>query len=183
MNPSEQQYEQIARYLDGEDVSLSEPLRELAEQIRRDEAAVGQALDITVPPPAIGNARNRMLAELARPRRRALRRWVGGLSAAAAAAAIVLAVWLAAEFGPAPSETLAEIEPSYEQFAYALADDPENAMFRDTVEHVEELQLQLALGPGVTPMLGVDELDAELDRTEHEMQEMLLDMTTDLGEL
>jgi hypothetical protein len=183
VNPSQQQYEQIARYLDGEDVQPDLAQRELVEQIRRDEQAVGPALDVATPPAAMDKARNRMLAELSRPTRPAWRRWVAGVSAAAAAAAIVLAVWLAPESAPDPGESLSRLEPSAEQFAYALADDPENQMFREAVEHVDDLQFQLALGPGVTPMVGVDELDAELERTEREMQDMLLDMTTDLGQL
>jgi hypothetical protein len=183
VNPSQQQYEDIARYLDGEDVPLSPPLKELAEQIRRDEQTVGPGLDVATPPAAMDRARSRMLAELARPTRRAWGRWIAGASAAAAAAVVVLALWLTPEARHDPAAGLAGAEPSVDQFAYALAEDPEDEMFREAVQDVEDLQLQLALGPVVTPMVGVDELDADLERTQRELQDLLLDMTTDLGEL
>lgn len=59
MRPSDEQYERVARYLDGESVSLSDAGRALADEIRRDETRLGGMLDVAVPPETLARAERR----------------------------------------------------------------------------------------------------------------------------
>jgi len=89
MNPSERDYRQVARWLDGAAVELSPAQRALAEQIQADAGRVGPALDVPVPPGVLARVRARMVGAAVRSRRR-LRR----ASWAAAAAAVLIAAGL-----------------------------------------------------------------------------------------
>ena len=101
MEPTEQQYDRIARWLDGEDLRLEGPELQAAQDIRRQEADWGPMLDAPVPAAAMTAARGRLTRAVARRKHHSLR--VGAFVGAilAVAAAIVLAVtvlWM-----PAPS--------------------------------------------------------------------------------
>jgi len=86
---TEQQYERVARYLDGESVELTARQRELAEEIRAGRATVTAGIDPRMSRRAIDKARRRMSAELARPRRRKI-----SLACLAAAEAVAVAAVL-----------------------------------------------------------------------------------------
>ena len=88
MQWNEQQAERIARWLDGEDVALTDAERADAEALRNEQQAVGRLLDAAPPRRAMDRARRRLLAELARPQRR--KRRIGILVGAAAAAVILI---------------------------------------------------------------------------------------------
>jgi hypothetical protein len=120
MTLTNEQYERIARHLDGEDVRLTAEERAAADEIRGDERRLGSRLDVSIPPGAAAHlARPALLAEihrdeaaigrlldadvppetLARVHRRVVaalasprRRLmrIGGVAAALAAAAVVL---------------------------------------------------------------------------------------------
>ena len=91
MEANKGQYEQVARFLDGEDVSLDADTLALAEEIRGLEAAVAEHLEIAVPASAIRRAQRRLLAATAGPPRRSIRvRIVAVGGTAAAVAAIIL---------------------------------------------------------------------------------------------
>lgn len=95
MKISREQYERVARHLDGGDIRLDGAERKLSDQIRRDERLLG-VLDVEPPARAMARARRRMIAALARPGGR-LRwlRYVVGIESAAVAALLLVAVTLA----------------------------------------------------------------------------------------
>ena len=86
MKPTEEQFERVARWLDGEPVELSAAEREIADAIQRDERRMAAELDVSTPTAAMARARRRATAALAGRRRR----WWPAVAATAAAAAIVL---------------------------------------------------------------------------------------------
>ncbi|MBL7132842.1 MAG: hypothetical protein ISS78_01970 [Phycisphaerae bacterium] len=95
MRISREQYERVARHLDGEDIRLDGPERKLSGQIRRGEQLLA-GLDVGPPARAMARARRRMIAALGRPGARL--RWLGyvvGLESAAVAALLLVAVTLA----------------------------------------------------------------------------------------
>jgi hypothetical protein len=61
MMPTDEQYERIGRYLDGEELALSGAERRLAEQIRDDEARVAGVLAAAAPAGTIERTRQRIL--------------------------------------------------------------------------------------------------------------------------
>jgi len=92
MNLTEEQYARVAGWLDGQDVKLSAEERAVAEEVRRGEGYLTAMLGVPARHEALDRAGRRLAAELARPRRRALR--IGRLAGAiaAAAAVVILAV-------------------------------------------------------------------------------------------
>ena len=90
-----EQYERIARSLDGSDEALSAVERRVAEEIRRLESELRGALDTPVPAVVLSRARVR-LAEGARHRRRVVRfRLFSGVAAAAGLLlAVAVAYWV-----------------------------------------------------------------------------------------
>jgi len=94
MRISEEQYERVAQYLDGRDIDLEGPERDLSEEIRRDERLLA-AFDVAPPARAMARARRRMIAALGRVRTRLLwLRRVVGVESAAVAALLLVAVTL-----------------------------------------------------------------------------------------
>ncbi|HUS48147.1 MAG TPA: hypothetical protein VM098_08505 [Phycisphaerae bacterium] len=88
---NEEQYERVARWLDGEKVKLTPPEQDATEEICRTEADLASALDAASRQASMDRARRRLAAALARPQ---LRLWRIGALATAAAAAVVLAAVL-----------------------------------------------------------------------------------------
>lgn len=115
-----EQYERVARYLDGEPVELSQAERELAETLRADEARLA-VFDAPVPAAAMARAERRMIAAAARPslRRRVLQ-YVVGIEAAAVAGLILVI------------GTLAMIAPNIEDILRAPV--PTDAIIEATAE-------------------------------------------------
>ncbi|MDY6913293.1 MAG: hypothetical protein SVT52_02390 [Planctomycetota bacterium] len=103
MERDERQDDRIARWLDGQDVALTESERAEAMGFVEAERSVGRRLDAAPPRQAMDRARRRLTAELARPRRRHEQR--ARLIAVAAAAALILvavAAKLMMDYGSAP---------------------------------------------------------------------------------
>lgn len=88
---NEQQYERIARFLDGEPVELTPEETQAAEEIRTLESSMTGLVELTPPGETMKAAHRRLIRELARPRRRM---WRLAISTAAAAAMVVAAVSL-----------------------------------------------------------------------------------------
>jgi len=88
----QEQYERIARWLDGENVKLTPAEMQAAEEIRRDESRLSAMLQTAAPAASRDRARRRLVAAAARPR---VTWWHAGAAAAAAAAVVLvaLAVW------------------------------------------------------------------------------------------
>ncbi len=94
MNMNEQQYERIARWLDGETIELTPAEQAVAQEIRGDEAAIAETMtDVQTPLAAMARARRRMTAAAGGAGQRVIRLAFGAMGAAAAAA-VVLAVSL-----------------------------------------------------------------------------------------
>ena len=92
MDFQDQQYERVARCLDGEEISLTADERRLADEIGRIEVSVGPAMDVNVSAHIIQRAlRRRQAAELKRSRR-ILRFKLAGAGLIAAAAMVLLAL-------------------------------------------------------------------------------------------
>ena len=96
MSMNETHYERIARWLDGQDVTLSAAERAVADEIRRGEEMLASLAGGDWPRKAHDRASRRMAAELARPRRL----WIGRSVAAAAVAAAIITIALMLPTGP-----------------------------------------------------------------------------------
>ncbi|MCD4824999.1 MAG: hypothetical protein K8S55_10340 [Phycisphaerae bacterium] len=96
MNMTDEQYERIARYLDGEEVSppLSAEELAVAEEIGQAETKLTGLLDVALPAAAEDRAKRRAVAAMAGRRRasRVGRAFGVGLSIASAAAVLLFAV-------------------------------------------------------------------------------------------
>ena len=89
MNATNEDYELVARYLDGEEVTLTAAQLALAEEVVSDARQVGRALEVPSPAGTLHRVHGRMVRDL----RLASRLWRGVRWAApvAAAAAVILA--------------------------------------------------------------------------------------------
>jgi len=110
MNMNDEQYERIARYLDGEEISPPLNVEELAtaEEIGKAETKLTGLLDVTLPAAAEDRAKRRAIAAMAGRRRisRVGRAFGVGLSIASAAAVLLFAVNIWRDsFGPQPQES------------------------------------------------------------------------------
>ena len=89
MTPRNEDYDLVARYLDGEPVELTAEQMALAEEIASDATVVGRALDVT-PPAGLLHRVSGRVRPAARPMTRVLR-WRMPLAAAAGLVIAVLA--------------------------------------------------------------------------------------------
>ena len=64
---TDEQYERIARHLDGEEVALSAPERAVAAEIRGDERRLSSRLDASIPPDAAAHLARPALLAVMRP--------------------------------------------------------------------------------------------------------------------
>lgn len=167
MEPNKQQFERIARWLDGQAVALSGSEQALAEDLLRLEARTGVLLDVSLPPQALAAARRRMLAEVSGRRRRALR-W-GGAMVAAAAAVLLLAFLQPSDrmdggIGAAPL-LLADVSespgPSEIDALDKEIEDLEAQLITSTLPGPQEVLLEPVLQDSDAPWM--DELDVDLE--------------------
>ncbi len=139
MTTNEIDYERIARWLDGQEVRLTDAERATAEGIRRDEARMGAALDVSPPASALARARRAL------PKRRSSRtirilRWAAPLTAVAAA--IVLAVVFSrGPVDPRPGAPGDEADVSVEVLASVAADSVTGG---ELGEELDSLEAELA---------------------------------------
>jgi len=160
---NEEQYERIARWLDGEDLELSAAERGAAEEIRRAEAGLAQALKVSAPPAAINRARRRIIAAMAHPRVRLWR--VGAFAAASAAAAVLLTVllWHARQqpAQPTPLPRQVKIDATFLKALEEAADGDEIDLIK---QELDEIAADVALVTGPPAMeLRIDDLERRLD--------------------
>ncbi len=160
MNPTETDYELVARHLDGEEVTLTVAQQALAEEIAGDAEPVAAALDVAMPSGAL----HRVGARTARALRRSgmWRRVAWSVPVAAAAAGVVVMALLLPPQGPTttpppvrPTMTAAE----YISLLESPADDID-ARVGLLAEEVADYHVRLALGesgPLDLSLLGVEE--------------------------
>ena len=162
MSLSERQYERVAQWLDGQDVSLDEAERALAEELRGQEALVGRRLDVAAPAAAWRRAWNRTAAELARPRWRTA--WID--AAAAAAAAIVL-IALIVRPTPKPPDVspVAMAEVPIDVVVQQMRDATQAEGIDVVAEQLDVLESDILATMGSTTLdLEIDAVDYEIDR-------------------
>lgn len=167
MNPTERQYERIARRLDGEDVALSAEELAAAEDIRRGERFLAGRLDVSIPPEAMEHLRRRTSAELARPRRRTVK--IGYVAAAAAAAAILIAVVSFRMMPHRPQSPLAiSSDQAAEADALLWASEPDPAIDM-LARELDELEAEILVS------LPPAQVDMELEAIGQDIEEFWLD--------
>ena len=146
MNPTHEDYDIVARYLDGERVQLTAEQQALAEEISADSELVGRALDVTVP----GGVLHRVGARVAEalPARKSWRRGLRRVTSAAVAVAIVLAIIFWPTEPPTertpPGPGLSAVE-SVERFLSADGDDWD-ARANLLAEEVADYHVEMLLG-------------------------------------
>ena len=170
---TEERYERIALWLDGQDVTLGDAERAAADEIRRDEAFVGAAADVRAPHSALDRASRRMAAELARPTRRLrIGRFVAAAGAVAAAIIVVTALLMR---GPEPGTPQTPDPPL-----------PSVAEVNTLIEEMEEsirpgMMVQLLagdlelLGAEMLVTAEIGEMDLEINALENEIDSILLE--------
>lgn len=146
MELNERQYEDVGRWLDGEAVDLTAEQLAAAAEIRLGQAAVGRAMAVPAPRAAMDKARRRALAEMARPRRWALKvRWAADVAAVAAVVVLAVAYWPQTK-APQAVGTAVLSEPN----------NPSAAMWTETLEGPSDLKMALL-------SRGVDELEGDVE--------------------
>ena len=167
MNPTHEDYDIVARYLDGERVQLTAAQQALAEEISADSELVGRALDVTVP----GGVLHRVGARVAEalPGRRSRLRGFRWAMSAAAAAAVVLAVMLwpgrpGREPDPPITRIAARLSAAeyVEQFLKAAPDDLD-AQTKLLAEEVADYHVQMLLGEASPLDMSLASVEDEID--------------------
>ena len=174
MKPTDEQFERIARFFDGEQVELTADEETLAGQIRDQEQLAAAALDAEVPPEALVSARASMAQELTRPAGRNL--WFKLAIPTAVAAVIVLSfsIWVL---------DFKHIDPADSAFqTIALADESELV----EIMIASEADLWLADTADLEDQLLMASLgfydEADLALVDQQLQEVYLEPETDAAE-
>jgi len=163
---TDEQYERVARYLDGEPLVLTERELELAEEIRAGEAVITAGIDPRARHRAMDKARRRMSAELARPtRRRAVLVCFAAAEAVAVAAVLVIALTLQ---GIAPAPTPANSWADVPLEAIGLAESSE------ITEHISLVQQDIDLLEAelMMPITSMDPAGYEDDDLDSDLEEL-----------
>jgi len=150
----ERQFEQMARWLDGEEVHLTDEQREALSDLRRDEAHFSEMLDVSVPAGAMDRAKQRMRAELAHPHRRTIRvaAWVGGALAAAAAIVLAAGMWLGRGGPDTPQrETLAALDLVEAIYAIEASPADTDLAAEEIDEEIDEFDQEMLASIGDVP--------------------------------
>jgi hypothetical protein len=168
---SEEQYERIARWLDGEEIRLTAEEREAVSDLHRSRAVVAPALDVEVPREAMARAERRLRAALAHPRRRLLR--IGALAggaAAAAAAAIVIAISALHTLPPGgDADGVAKVP--LEVFVAAMQESETEKEMLLLAREMDDLEAEWA---ALAPIAQADDMDEELELLRQEIGQLLL---------
>ena len=180
-NLSEEQYERIARWLDGEAADLTAEERQAAEDIRREEYRLGPALDVPRAGQAVQRLSGRILAGVRAsrqellpgrpvPDRRVLRHAYYAASAAAAAGLVLAILFLwprpAQTPAPQPPAQAGELLALEQMFPGPSARDQELAMLSS---QLALLEAEIALSPGPSVM------EASLDDLERQVEDFWID--------
>ncbi len=170
--PNERDYERVARWLDGEPVELSDRQRRLADEITRDERALGST--------PRGRLTDQTRRRARAPVRRALawRAATRKLAPLAAAAALLLAVGLIWLAGVGPDESSPGADGIVARAPVDASDDPRRPEPTDETD-VTLADVDVALfGPAGRPA-GAEPTDelVDLDESIDELQADLMAVT------
>ena len=176
MNTPDEDYELVARRLDGEEVVLTPAQRALAEGIAADAEKVGPALEVSVPPGTLHRVSARVSSTLSRtegrqaaaaraPARKKWLRWVG---AAAAAAVVVAALLLPLSPEKPDTSSQAPTHAAVDMSDLVRTIDEFDARVEVLAEELADYRVRLALDEDFSAELALVGL-------EEEMTEFLLD--------
>ncbi len=175
MNTNNEDYELIARRLDGEEVELTDAQQALADEISADADAVGRAMDVSLP----GGTLHRISARIRQSHidRRPARLW---LRWAAAAAAVIVAAVLWWPSGPDDVSRPKPFPPANgEQFVYnTVADDDLDLRVETLSDELADARTALLLDEDFTTELAMASFEQEMD--ELMLDENGLDSWSDL---
>jgi len=170
---TEGQYERLARWLDGEDVQLTEAEQIAADSIRRDETDLYGRLDATAPRGTMTRARRRMTAALAHPATGIRWRHYAIRAAASIGAAVLVAAVLLRP--TVTDDTLKGLASAVPLDAWFNAvEDSTIADEIDLIGHeLDELEADMltSLPPSLQEM--------ELDAIEQQIEELILEEVPD----
>jgi len=170
---TEGQYERLARWLDGEDVPLTEAERIAAESIRRQESALGAHLPTPVPPRAFARAEKRLTAALAgQGARLRWRHYAVRAAASLAVAMLVASVILRPELPDRTVNSIARGLPGRVSLDAWLKTVQESA----TVDEIDLLGTEVnALRAEVVTSQPPSVSDLKLDAIQKEIEELWLE--------
>ncbi len=171
MNMSNEDYEIVARRLDGEDVELTAAQQALADEISADTEAVGMAMDIDLPGGTLHRINARMNQDRSEPKpARLWLRWTG--AAAAVAAAVIVAVVFML---PEPKTPIMPTPPAPngltngEQFVYnTITDDDLDFRVEAFSDELDDARTALLMNDDFSDELAMASM-------EQDMEELLLD--------
>ncbi len=170
MNLNDNDYELIARRLDGEDVVLTEAQQALADEISADAEAVGMAMDIDLPGGTLHRINARMKQGLRE--RKPVRMWLRWTGAAAAVAAAVIVAVVIMQPEPKTPGTLTQYPTgpdNSEQFVYnTITDDDLDFRVEAFSDELDDARTALLMDDDFS-----DEL--AMASAEQEMEELFLD--------
>ena len=172
MELNEGQYERIARSLDGEAPGLTRDERQVADEIRRDEALLAPLVKVDVPHAALAGARRRLAAALA-PRGGRLR-WIGYVAAAAAAAVIIAAATFWPKDTPPARPELADVPSGTRVFVELLEESPRAAKLALLERQLDELEAEILVDLGWRD-LPASRLEDQCDEVEQAIEEFWAD--------
>lgn len=126
MNYTEQNYENVARYMDGENLSLDTVELALLDEVRGDMLVTAKAMDTTVD--------SEVIDRVLRRHRKSPWRLVTGLTAAAAVVVLAVAAWML---------TANNVQPKQPATAVAAAGTNEVVETLATVQSILDAQQEL----------------------------------------
>jgi hypothetical protein len=170
MTWNEQQYERIARYLDGEPIALTVEERTMAEAFRKEEADLAAVLAEAPSRDALDRSMRRVRAELARP----MPHWsYRGLSVAAAAMVVAMIgislLWPTFQQSPKTASTSSADWAGLMKIYDSTRLDDTNVDLDLLDNQLLELQAEMAAIPAV------NRIEAELDLLESNLGNFWLD--------
>jgi len=165
----DEQFDRVARWLDGEQITLADSERELADEFLSNEKALGDAPDVSLPTSADQRAHRRVAAAL-RGVKRYKRVRLAFMSGVSAAAMIVISL------GLINLMTTGSILSDYDALAWLFDDgehteevwrmpeqDPQIALLAGDLAEIETAMFTPEPAPEPIDVPEVDELDGDMD--------------------
>ena len=170
MNLNDNDYELIARRLDGEDVVLTEAQQALADEISADAEAVGMAMDIDLPGGTLHRINARMRKDRNEPKpARMWLRWTGAAAAVAAAVIVAAVIMLPEPKTPITPTPPAQQPVNGEQFVYdTITDDDLDFRVEAFSDELDDARTALLMNDDFSDELAMASM-------EQDMEELLLD--------
>jgi hypothetical protein len=170
MSISSEQYDRVARWLDGQDVALDAQELELADQVRNGLSSIGAAFEAAMPPGAIQRAIGSLPQR--RPAIIRLAPYIGA-AAAAAAAIIVLAVGFGQHYtprqamGPAVAQHTVKPAPAVAGVVGIKLIIPKDVDLDVIAGEVDELQASMT-APPATVDVQIDAVQSQLEQLQED---------------